>query len=119
MFEQLTETIDTAIMQPRHQLSDAIAPLFTPLTEFLYQPEMKVRELTTMTPVQINIFFAMNMCFIFSLCLSTIRCPTSRKLFSTTFGLFLGFYNLGLANWRAVLSVVCVYGCMKLFPKDR
>merc|ERR1740123_1100249 len=87
-YQALCDAIEV-LMQSSQELSTKVEPYFTPITDVVYIPEKWVGEFTTLTPVQNNIFITMNLAFCFSLILSTIRDPATRKMFSTPLGLFL------------------------------
>ena len=97
----------------------ALAPIFSPVSSQVYKPVQALADFCDLSEMTVALFLCMQVAGVLSFGLSQLKQPTVRKWYSTTFGLLLGFYLLGLAYFVVIAQIVCAYVAMVVMPTRR
>ena len=97
------------------QLREIVIPNLEPILEILYKPVTTISNLGP-DETSVSIFISYLSIFALSLLLSLIKTPSLRMLYSSSLGLFFGFYCNGFGYSYVLLSYLAVQLTIYLFP---
>ena len=101
--------------QAELQLND----IFKPVSDIVYTPCKVLEREAGLDEATLVYMTSQILSFVLCLCCSHIHEPSARKYFSSTCGLFLGFYFNGASYFFILAHFNCVYLIAKLLPRQQ